>query len=1024
MVNKAHKLVSFHNHDSYSYGDSILNTKEYVNQARMLNADSIAISNHGNLSSWIEFSEHCKKNGVRPIAAVEFYGSLSSDMKKASSYHVLVVAKTEVGWRNLLRLMHLSNTIGFHGKPRVTEKMIFEHKEGLAVGNACISGFVTRHLMKGDEITARIIAEEFRNELGHNYFFEIMPHANSLQASLNRQLIQIAKDLDINVAVTLDVHFKDDSYEQAYLINGRNRRGLTKSVIENNPPEDCLISADFHFKDCECIIDTLTDHGIERRDILAAMDYTVQLDKEINFEFNDKYELPEISKTPNEDLEKLLALRLIKKFGTRNDIPQAYKERLRYEFEVTKKKGFAQYFLLLVDIIDYARDNDMTIGPGRGSAGGSMMAYILGITEIDPIIYNLPYERFDNPARESQLDIDSDISPKDRPKIIEYLKNKYGSDRVVQMITFGEVKAKAAIKEVAKYMEIPFQEVNKICAAIPSLSYDDDGALTDVELTEALKIPEVTRYQRENPELFKQALMLEHSFKSAGCHAAAIILCPKPVYEIAPTAIKKSDGDTLMVGYDKKGCEKVGLIKVDALGLSTLDVLKECEILTGIKRQDIPLDDKETWEFLSDARFLRGVFQLSENQTKRYLREIKPNSIIDLSALNSLLRPGSDYPTYKNNRKNGVIKPEVDEPIIRETLKDTYGSIVFQDDLMFLISNTSDFSLGESDLMRRALEKNDKEKVEKYKEKYISTCKYPDKAEEIFHWIEGKVGYTFARAHSVAYSLIGYWTAYYKCRFGNEFLVANIKNPKSNNKFTETEYVAEFIEEGRKMGLKIKPPDINHCQSEVFYDEDSDTVYLGLSSLKGITGKPADVLIEALAHVNQEDDLEKRIKTFCDYCFDYKVETEVVNKDGSKRKRAVVTKAHIRTLLNISFFGDPMESVPIFNKLYKEKFEVMDARTATNQTLGFDYYSMFDYFAKNIPHNKANQVIAKCVGTKTGQKNSRTWNLIKWSTETGEMASFVDNLKGVTVDSWYLVDIDPRKTTEDKISALKWKLIQ
>jgi hypothetical protein len=283
------------------------------------------------------------------------------------------------------------------------------------------------------------------------------------------------------------------------------------------------------------------------------------------------------------------------------------------------------------------------------------------------------------------------------------------------------------------------------------------------------------------------------------------------------------------------------------------------------------------------------------------------------------------------------------------------------------------------------------------------------------------------KAHAIAYSLIGYWTAYYKCRFANQFLVANIKNPKSNNKFTETEYVAEFIEEGRKMGLKIRTPDIFHCQSEAFYDEESDTVYLGLSSLKGITGKPADVLIEALAHVNQDDDLEKRIKTFCDYCFDYKVETDTVNKDGSRRKRAVVTKAHIRTMLNIGFFGDPLESVPIFNKLYKEKFDVMSLREATNLTLGFDYYSMFDFFAKNIPHNKANQVIAKCVEKKSGEKSGRRWNLIKWSTETGEVASFVDNATSVNVSSWYLVDFDPRKGLPqdgEKISALKWRLIQ
>jgi DNA polymerase-3 subunit alpha len=733
--------------------DAIIDVKDYITQAKLLNATSIGVSDHGSMASWIEFQDHCKKNGIKPIAGCEFYAHLESDPKSKKSYHVLVIAKNEAGWRNLLKLNHLSNTVGFFTKPRISEKMIFEHKEGLLVGNACISGFVTRHLMNDDEISARIIAEEFRNELGHNYMFELMAHDNITQAKINRQLMQIAKDLDIQVGITLDTHFKDMSYEEAYLLNGRNRRGITQSMIENNPPEDCLLTADFTSKDCECIIDSLLDHGLERKDILAAMDYTVQIDKEIDFEFKDKFELPEISKTPNEDLEKMLGQRLIKKFGGKNLIPNEYKNRLREEYEITKKKGFCQYFLLLIDIIDYCKSQGYMIGPGRGSAGGSLMAYILGITSVDPVSYKLPFERFDSIYRATMLDIDVDISPNDRPKVLEWLKIKYGSDNVVQMITFGEVKAKAAIKEVAKYMEIPFQEVNKICAAIPSLHYDDEGALTDVELTEALLIPEVAKYQRENPRLFELALKLEHSFKSMGCHAGAVILCPKPVYEIAPTAVKKSDGDMLMVGYDKKGCEKVGLVKMDLLALSTLDVIKECINLTGVHTEDIPLDDKKTWEFISDSKSLRGVFQLAENHTKKYLREIRPNNMTELGIINSAMRPGSDYATFARNKKAGVNKPEVDREIVRETLQDTNGALIFQDDLMFLISNLSDMNLGEADLMRRALEKSDKEKVEHYKSKFISTCKYPDDAEKIFHWLEEKVGYAFCIAEDSGVSL-------------------------------------------------------------------------------------------------------------------------------------------------------------------------------------------------------------------------------------------------------------------------------
>lgn len=1023
-MNKSYSLVSFHNHDSYSYADSILDTKEYVNQAKMLNAKSIGISNHGNLSSWLEFSEHCKKNDIKPIAGVEFYLHLSDDPKSKKSYHTLVIAKNEIGFRNILKLLHISNTKEFFTRPRISEKTLFAHKNGLAVGNACISSPVTHHLLKGDEVTARIIAQEFKNEFGHNYFFELMPHANKLQASVNKKLIELAKDLDIEIAVTLDTHFKDKSYEEVYLINGRNRRGITQSMIENNPPEDCLLEADFYFKDCDCIIDTLIDHGLDRKDIIKAMDYTVQLDKEINFEYKDKFDLPTFSENPNKDLEKLLGKNLIEKFGTKDGIPQVYKERLRYEYNVTRDKNFSSYFLLLEDLISYAKNNGIKIGPGRGSAGGSLIAYILGLTEVDPVFYNLPFERFQNPARSSALDIDTDVSPGDRMKLISYLKTKYGDDNVVQIITFGEVKAKAAIKEVAKYMEIPFAEVNAVCASIPSLHYDDEGALVDVELAEALEIPEVATYKRKYPKLFELALKMEHSYKSASCHAGGVVVTPKPVYEIAPTALKKGDDDILMIGFDKKGCEKIGLTKIDLLGLQTLDVLAECEKLTGIKTSEIKFDDEKTWNFLSDAKFCNGIFQLGENQTKRYLREVRPNNIIDLAILNSALRPGSDYSTFIKNRKDGVVKPEVDLPIIRETLKDSMGSIIFQDDLMFLISNLSEMNLGEADLMRRALEKNDKEKIEEFKAKFVETNKYPESALEIFKWLQSKVGYAFAKSHSVAYSIVGYWTCWYKVHFGSQFLVANIKNPKSNGKFTESEYIGEFIDEARKMGIKIKLPAVGKCENGPFYDAKENCVYLGLSSLKGITEKPAEVIIEA----SKLNDGAPNLQEFCDFCFAYKLESDRENKKGEKIKRAVVTKAHLRTLLNIGFLGgDFAENIALYNKLYKEDLPVyIDAEDAANSSLGFDYFSPYDKFLKQLPekyHNEDRYMIAKVAETKSGNKNGRSWNLLKLDTRSGQVSAFVDGFRGLAKGQYILLDYEKSKKGQDTIKIREWKVL-
>jgi DNA polymerase-3 subunit alpha len=984
-------MVSFHNHTKYSAQDAILEPKAYPELAKMLGSKSVGLSDHATLSGWIDFQTACKKADIKPIAAVEFYFYWSDDLQNRKSNHLLVIAKNEIGWKNMLKLMWFSNQDlakggGYYYRPRINEKVLYQHKEGLLIGSACLSSPITSQLIAGNETNARIVADEFKREFGDNFFLEIYPHALGIQAEANRKIIQIGKDMGIPTIVSLDVHFQDASMEEIYLINGRNRRNLTKSKVDD-PETDCLRSADFYFKDCNCIVDSLIDHGLERRDILAAMDHTLQLDKQINFEYKDYFDLPKAAEDPSKALESLLSKKLIQHFKGRGNIPKVYAERMRFEFEIVKEKKFENYFLILEDAINYCREKGYKIGVARGSAGGCLMAYILGITQVDPILYNLPFQRFLNPYRTSAPDIDTDMSSEARKDLILYLQKRWGEKRVVQIATFGEMKASSSIKDVAKYLEIPFKDVNAITAAIPSLEYDDDGALVDVELKRALEFPEVKAFQKKFPKLFELALQLEGSIKTTGVHAGGVVMLPDDADNIIPVLHKKGDAgaDIATTCWDKKQIEKIGLVKYDFLGLSTLVVLEECERLTGITTDEIlynRLNDKKTWEYLQKAQHMKAIFQFTEPKTCKYLRDSKPQNIIELSNINTGIRPGSDWDTYITNKKKNVVKPKYNLPIVVDTLKDTYGAVLYQDDLLFLINRLSSLNLGEADLLRRAFEKNDKDQIEKYKGTFIETCKYPDQAEELFTWLQESVGYLFAKSHSVAYSLNGYFCAFYKANFPEAFLVANLLHPKSSNKQTESEYIADFIKEAKEMGIRVELPTMKNCYALPTHA--NGVVYYGLMGLRGISETTAEVLSNIKADAFEE---------FCEKAAEVKKEFW---NNGKKQIRQVINKGHIKSLCKIGFFGDPAEILKKYNVKFKEEEETdISFEDAVNEAVGFTWFSPFVKYLKNLPEKYSDETryfVGKIMSVKTGNSNGRSWQLCKASTTIGDVDFFYDKV--------------------------------
>jgi DNA polymerase III alpha subunit len=447
--------------------------------------------------------------------------------------------------------------------------------------------------------------------------------------------------------------------------------------------------------------------------------------------------------------------------------------------------------------------------------------------------------------------------------------------------------------------------------------------------------------------------------------------------------------------------EKIGLVKMDLLGLSTLEVIKECEDMTGIKARDIPLNYKKTWKYIQEAKFMKNVFQLSEPKTCKYLRDSKPTNILELSAVNTGIRPGSDWKTYLENKKAKIVKPKYELPIIKEVLKDTYGAILYQDDLLFLINKLSDLNLGEADLLRRAFEKNDAEQINTYKKRFVDTCKYEDIAVELFEWLQSSVGYLFAKAHAVSYSINGYYTAFFKANYPEVFLTANILHPKSNNKQSETEYIYDFIKEAREMGIKIELPKLGNC-----YEKPTlvgKVIYYGISSIKGV-GDVAAPILASIEAASFEEFVEKAQSV------------KGSNKNG--QKTTPVNKGHILRLVKIGFFGDVKTHIEKYNTYFKEEEDPnVDSQDAVNDALDMAWYDPLAKYLNKLPaecHDTDKYLVIKVESEKSGvAKSGNKWRLIKGSSNNGEWSSFNQKLKKGSI---YLVKYEKDK---DNIKILK-----
>jgi DNA polymerase-3 subunit alpha len=836
------EFVHLHLHTEFSLLDGACRIDELLDQVQKLKMPAVAVTEHGNMFSAVVFHDHARARGVKPILGCEVYVAPGSRHQKggppAENYnHLVLLAETRQGWHNLIKLVSAGYTEGFYRKPRIDKDLLAQHAEGLIGLSSCLKGEVPSQLCGSQAAGARASAATFRDILGpQNFFLEMQWHGIEDQKVVNRGLVPIAKDLGLPLICTNDVHYLnhgDHVPHDVLLCIGTGKTVNDTQRLRYHGEQFFLKTADEMagvFGDFpEALSNTL----------LVAERCDVDLGPTVNhlpdFDVPSGSTLDEYFEQVVRDgfAERLTRLRMLQAAGALRHPVEDYEPRLAYEIAMIKRMNYAGYFLIVWDFIRYAREHDIPVGPGRGSAAGSLVAYCLRITDVDPLEYDLIFERFLNPERVSLPDIDIDFCERRRGEVIEYVTRKYGRENVAQIITFGTMKAKAAVRDVARALDIPLAEANRVAKLIP--------AALDMSLAKAVEEnPTLKDLEQNDPrikELLTVARRLEGMTRHASTHAAGVVIAPRPITEFAP--LYKGGRDEIVTQWAMKEVERMGLLKMDFLGLSTLTLI--CDALDEIKRTTgtpldidaIPLDDAKTYQLFADGQTY-GIFQFESSGMRDILRRAKPQRLDDLIAMNALYRPGplrsgmvDDYIA----RKQGTKEIKYELPQLEPILADTYGVIAYQEQVMRIAATLASFSLGQSDLLRKAMGKKNPAVMQAQREKFVrgaGTNGITEKrATRIFDLMEHFAGYGFNKSHSTAYAYLAYQTAYLKANFPWHFAAALLTIEAQN-----TDKLALYLGECRDRGIPVLPPDIN--ESELRFTVTPAGVRFGLTAVKNV----------------------------------------------------------------------------------------------------------------------------------------------------------------------------------------------
>ncbi|MCD6595145.1 DNA polymerase III subunit alpha [bacterium] len=823
-------FVHLHNHTIYSLLDGACRLDELTQKAYELGMPAIAITDHGNMFGALEFYETAKKTGVHPIIGQEFYTAPGSMTQKGNSsksgqlnYHLTVIAMNNKGYKNLIKLSSIAYVEGFYYKPRIDREILEKHSEGLFILSGCLKGEIPWKILQGDIDGAKETARWFLERFGTEHFFiELQNHGIEKEKKVLPKLIQLAKEMGIRMVATNDTHYINaedhDFHDKMLCIQ------MDKAV--DDPDRMKFGTNEFYLKSPAEMQELFGE-------IPESLDNTLWIAERTDVEIETgKMSLPQCPiPTGFDSVDDFIDQKAHQGLEQRYPkITKKIQDRLEYELKIIKEMNFSSYFAIVADFTDNARKLGVWVGPGRGSGAGSLVAYCLGITNIDPMKYELLFERFLNPERVSMPDFDIDFDDLYRERVIEYTKNRYGEEAVCQIITFNTLKARAAIKDIGRIFRLPFKDANTITSFIP------EGQ--KITIDEAIKTsPPLAKLYREDERVKKvidYAKKIEGFPRNAGVHAAGVVITPGPLTDFVPLC--RSSKKEITTQFDKDSLEKIGLLKMDFLGLTTLSIIRECvnliEIECGekIEIDKIPEDDKKVFKIFASGE-TTGIFQFESEGMRRYLKQLKPDSIEDLIAMNALYRPGPmKYIDSYIARKCGSEKVSYPHPDVEDVLKGTYGIAVYQEQIMLLAQRLAGYSLGQADILRRAIGKKKAEIMAQQRDNFIEKAVKKGlsqkMAKKVFDIIEEFAGYGFNKSHSTAYAVLAYQTGYLKYYYPKEFMAANLTFAKSE-KHTE-----ELMHECKRLNITIYPPDIN--KSFEYFTVEGDGIRFGFGKIKNL----------------------------------------------------------------------------------------------------------------------------------------------------------------------------------------------
>lgn len=912
-------FVHLHNHSEYSLLDGLSKIKNMVKHAKDLGMKALAITDHGNMYGTVYFYRACLEAGIKPIIGCEIYVAKRSRLDKEAGVdndynHLILLAENNTGYKNLMKIISTAYLEGYYYKPRTDLELLRKHHEGLICLSACVNGYIADPLLQGQQEVAEKRAKTLSEIFGPGHFYiELMRHSHvPPQEIVNPKLIAISKKLGIPLVATNDNHytFKGDAEAQEILLCIQTQT----TILQKDRKLSMISSPDFYMKSQEEMEELFMD-------IPEALENTVKIAEMCSVSLTlgkwimPKFDVPGNIK-PSEYLQQLVEEGIKNRY---KEVTKEIRDRVDYELSVILKKGYETYFLTVADFVNWAKNNGISVGPGRGSAAGSVVSYCLNITDIDPFFFKLPFERFLNPLRPSAPDIDLDFADTGREEVIQYVTEKYGQDKVAQIITFGTMEAKGSVRDTGRALGMPYAGPDRISKMIP-LGWQGHAMTIDTALHQSPDLKRAYDTEPETKKLLDLAKKIEGVVRHASVHAAGVVIADKQLTEYVPLQ-REPNGVKIVTQFDMYtvGEDGVGLLKMDFLGLRNLTIIEES--LRFIKEYQgisidistIPLDDKKTYDLLSQAE-TTGIFQFESAGMRRYIKELQPTSIFDLMAMNALYRPGpmANIPEFIARKHNPKLITYPD-PRLKEALEQSYGMLVYQDDVFLTAIAIAGYSWLEADKLRKAIGKKIPAEMKKQRDLFIkgvlANGLSEQKADEFFKLIEPFAGYGFGKAHAACYATIAYRTAYLKANYPVEFMTALLTaESRGTTGPAKNEKIAQAVAECKRLKISVLTPDINKSQSD-FQIEEKKKIRFGLSAIKNVGTAAIKSILDARS--------KGQFSSFDDFCM--RVDLGTVNKKTMESliKAGAMDRFGNRAMLLASL----AETTERINRIKKQKLD-------------------------------------------------------------------------------------------------------